>query len=181
MCVCASEGKVILPACPCATSHCCPPHKANTTTSLFPQLHLSPACSLSPYLCQRLERLFQVHHVQVPDQRKRSWPRGQIANWLLGAGEKVKESKQPCCQTEQRAGAHELQEILQGHVQRQVRVWASWGPFIALLSLPEHTFWGSGFTQSRGLCRLVYIHLDQMYSIFLPNKTPSFILNHGLS
>lgn len=44
------------------------------------------ACSLRPYLCQRLERLFQVHHIQVSDQRKRSWPRRQTANRLLQAG-----------------------------------------------------------------------------------------------
>lgn len=75
-----------------------------------------PASSLRPYLCQRLERLFQVHHIQVSDQRKRSWPRRQTANRFLQAGKKVKKSDQPCCQIQQQARARVLQQTLYGHV-----------------------------------------------------------------
>lgn len=74
-----------------------------------------PTCLLPAYLCQRLEWLFQVHHIQVSNQRKRLWPGRQIANSLLPADGEVKENGQPCCQIEQRADGHALQQACYGH------------------------------------------------------------------
>lgn len=124
MCVYISEGKVTLPACLYANISFLPSTQCKhnrISMSLVAFLTSGIACfplvcSLRPYLCQRLERLFQVHHIQVSDQRKRSWPGRQTANRLLEAGKKVKESGQPCCQIEQRARARVLQQTLYGHV-----------------------------------------------------------------